>query len=128
MNYNYEILKDMSALELFDYFMEFINYKEKRSALIRCINASPIDYKKIYSLLPILDEDDISFMLKYDKDYPVSFLLSLVNIANEDDLTKQAIFLFNRYNINYIIPLLPYVDETIIQEEYIKSFNKKKST
>ena len=29
-------------------------------------------------------------VLKYDKDYSISFLLSIVDIAYEDDLTKQA--------------------------------------
>ena len=86
--------------------------------LYQAINKTPIDYKQIYTLLPKLEEEDLSVILKYDKDYSIAFLLSIVDFADEDDLTKQAIYLLRRYNLNYILPLLPYVDEDEIRLEY----------
>ena len=67
-----------------------------------------------------LDADDLNSILKYDLDYSISFLLNVKDIAYEDDLTKQTIYLYRRHNLNYIIPLLEYVDEDTIREEMRK--------
>ena len=78
-----------------------------------------VDYKKLYKLIPFLDEDGISTILRFDRNYKISFLLSLVDVAYEEDLTKQAIFLLKRYNLKYIVPLLEYVDEDEIRNVYL---------
>ena len=116
-------IKDMTVEEFFDSFIDLVSSKKNKETvkekLYQCIyNKDGVDYKTLYKLLPSLDEDDLSLLLRYDKDYKVSFLLAVAEFADEEDLTKQAIFLLRRYNLNYIIPLLPYVDEDIIREEY----------
>ncbi len=128
MEHNFEKIKDMTVDELIHALMSYTSSSNesdsKNQRLYQCIfNKEEVDYKGLYSLLPTLDEDDISFILKYDRDYKLSFLLSLVNVADEDDLTKQAIYLLRRHSLNYILPLLPYVDEDEIRLEY--SRNKK---
>ncbi len=106
---------------LFDFVYNKKNDEEKTQKIYQCIfNTKEVDYIGLYTLLPKLDFDDISLILKYDKDYKISFLLSLVDIADEEDLTKQAIFLLRRHNLSYIMPLLPYVDEDEIRLEYGK--------
>lgn len=133
MNENYERIKKMTIEELLnDLFLLKTNNTKNDDLTSMLYNAifskDGVDYKKIYELLPLLDEDDISIILKYDRNYKISFLLSLVDRAYEDDLTKQAIYLLKRYNLKYIIPLLPYVDEDEITEEYqkIKNQNSKR--
>ena len=89
---------------LFDFVYNKKNDEEKTQKIYQCIfNTKEVDYIGLYTLLPKLDFDDISLILKYDKDYKISFLLSLVDIADEEDLTKQAIFLLRRHNLSYII-------------------------
>lgn len=123
----YEQIKNMSVEEFVETFLSsFIIYlkkQEKTKAIYKSIFNEPVDYKTLYSLIPSLDEDDISFILKYDKDYSISFLLSLVDVADEDDLTKQAIYLIKRHNLNYILPLLPFINE-----DEIRQFYKKKAS
>ena len=123
MKNGYDLVKNMTVEEFFNYFFNLVtsseyNKKESKHSIYACIYQDPIDYKGLYKLLPYLDEDDISSLLKYDKDYKVSFLLSLVEFADEQDLTNQAIFLLKRHNLNYILPLLPYVDEEQIRTVY----------
>lgn len=125
MEERYEKIKDMTIDEfinsLVKYFSQNNNSETKNQKIYQCIfNKDRVDYKGLYALLPNLDEDDVSIILKYDRDYKITFLLSLVDIAYEEDLTKQAIFLLRRHNLNYIIPLLPYVDEDEIRVEYSK--------
>lgn len=120
---NFEKIEDMSIEEILNTLINLISenrYDEEKITmkLYQAINKTPIDYKQIYLLLPYLEEEDLSVILKYDKDYSIPFLLSIVDFADEDDLTKQAIYLLRRYNLNYIFPLLPYVDEDEIREEY----------
>ena len=120
---NFEKIEDMSIEEILNTLINLISenrYDEEKLTLklYESINKTPIDYKQIYLLLPYLEEEDLSVILKYDKDYSIPFLLSIVDFADEDDLTKQAIYLLRRYNLNYIFPLLPYVDEDEIREEY----------
>ena len=120
---NFDKIKDMSIEEIINTIINLIGdnkYNEEKITmqLYQAINKTPIDYKQIYLLLPYLEEEDLSVILKYDKDYSISFLLSLVDFADEDDLTKQAIYLLRRYNLSYILPLLPYIDEDEIREEY----------
>ena len=120
---NFEKIEDMSIEEILNTLINLISenrYDEEKITmqLYQAINKIPIDYKQIYLLLPYLEEEDLSVILKYDKDYSIPFLLSIVDFADEDDLTKQAIYLLRRYNLNYIFPLLPYVDEDEIREEY----------
>ena len=119
----FEKIEDMSIEEILNTLINLISenrYDEEKITmkLYQAINKTPIDYKQIYLLLPYLEEEDLSVILKYDKDYSIPFLLSIVDFADEDDLTKQAIYLLRRYNLNYIFPLLPYVDEDEIREEY----------
>ena len=121
MNYNYNKIKDMTVEQLLNSFIEFLNEKDNKMIVYKLINQTPIDYKHLYNLIPFLSEDDISFILKYDKDYSVEFLLSLANKADEDDLTRQAIYLLKRHNLKYITPLLDYIDDQQIIEEYKKS-------
>ena len=125
---NYNKIKNLTIEQIINLLFELKNNETHtcvRNEIYKCIFASKeIDYKGLYLLLPSLDEDDISFILKYDKDYKISFLLSLVDFADEEDLTKQAIFLLRRHNLNYILPLLPYVDEDVIREEYVKTLKK----
>ena len=125
---NYNKIKNLTIEQIINLLFELKNNETPncvRNEIYKCIFANKeIDYKGLYLLLPSLDEDDISFILKYDKDYKISFLLSLVDFADEEDLTKQAIFLLRRHNLNYIIPLLPYVDEDVIREEYVKTLKK----
>ncbi len=123
MEQKFEKIKDMTIDEFINAIISYTSsYSEndtKNQRIYQCIyNKDQVDYKGLYSLLPILDEDDIALILKYDRDYKISFLLSLVDIADEDDLTKQAIYLLRRHNLNYILPLLPYVDEDQIRFEY----------
>ena len=120
---NFEKIEDMSIEEILNTLINLISenrYDEEKITLklYESINKTPIDYKQIYLLLPYLEEEDLSVILKYDKDYSIPFLLSIVDFADEDDLTKQAIYLLRRYNLNYILPLLPYVDEDEIRLEY----------
>lgn len=129
MNENYEKIKKMTIEELVNNLTLLKTNNEKNdnitSELYKAIfSKNGVDYKKIYELLPLLDEDDISIILKYDRNYKISFLLSLVDRAYEDDLTKQAIYLLKRYNLKYIIPLLPYIDEDEITEQYQKIKNQ----
>ena len=98
-----------------------IDNNDIKQKLFNCIfNSNGVDYQTLNSLIPYLDEDDLAIILKYDKDYDISFLLSIANIAYEDDMTRQALFLLKRHNLSYIFPLLPYIDEEEIQEKYIK--------
>lgn len=117
---NLNKIMDMNVKELIEEFVNYIESKETQLNLYKFINENPINYDGLNQLLPKLDQDDLSIILKYDKDYSISFLLSIVDIAYEDDLTKQAIYLLKRHNLTYIIPLLPYVDEQEIREEYRK--------
>ena len=122
MNLNYDKVKHLTMQEI----VEIINDSNIDSLNIQqilycCIfSKNGIDYKRLSLLSPLLDQDDYSSILKYDKDYSISFLISIANKAYEDDLTKQAIFLLNRHNIEYIIPLLPYVDEDEIRYHLYK--------
>ena len=122
MNDNYNSIKNLTIEQFINNFMNIIenNNINKKQLIYASILKENIDYKTLYSILDLLDYDDVSIILKYDKDYKIDFLLSLVDKAYEDDLTNQAIFLLKRHNLNYIIPLLPYVDEDKIREEYIK--------
>ena len=125
MEDNFEKIKDMTVEEFFNAFVDLLVSKKVKETikekLYQCIYSKDgVDYKLLYKLLPSLEEDDISLLLRYDKDYKISFLLAIAEFADEDDLTKQAIYLLRRHNLNYIIPLLPYVDEDIIREEYGK--------
>lgn len=122
MNENYNNIKNLTIEQFINNFMNIIenNNINKKQLIYASILKENIDYKTLYSILDLLDYDDVSIILKYDKDYKIDFLLSLVDKAYEDDLTNQAIFLLKRHNLNYIIPLLPYVDEDKIREEYIK--------
>lgn len=106
--------------EVIELFIEFVQEKNKKAAIYEFINKEPVDYQGLYSIFHLLDSDDVSLILKYDKDYSISFLLTLVDLAYEEDLTKQALYLLKRYNLNYILPLLPYVDEEVIRNEYRK--------
>lgn len=106
--------------EVIELFIEFVQEKNKKAAIYEFINKEPVDYQGLYSIFHLLDSDDVSLILKYDKDYSISFLLTLVDLAYEEDLTKQAIYLLKRYNLTYILPLLPYVDEEVIRNEYRK--------
>lgn len=120
---NFDKIKDMSFEEVINTLINVVSlnrYDEDEIyiKLYQAINKTPIDYKQIYTLLPKLEEEDLSVILKYDKNYSIAFLLSIVDFADEDDLTKQAIYLLRRYNLNYILPLLPYVDEDEIRLEY----------
>lgn len=121
---NYEKIKNMTIDEFLNSMINLINKDEDCSNQQKIYQAifkeDGVDYKQLYLLLPQLDEDDISLILRYDKDYKISFLLSLVDFADEDDLTKQAIFLLRRHNLKYIMPLLPYVDEDDVRDEYIR--------
>lgn len=129
MNDIYKQIKQMTIEEFLETFLEgFIVYKEKQDRtkqIYKAIFNYPIDYKTLHKLIPYYDEQDISFILKYDKDYSISFLLSISDIADEDDMTKQAIYLFNRHNLNYILPLLPFVNEQDLKD-YIDQNNYKK--
>ena len=122
MNDNYISIKNLTIEQFINNFMNIIenNTINKKQLIYASILKESIDYKTLYSILELLDYDDVSIILKYDKDYKIDFLLSLVDKAYEDDLTNQAIFLLKRHNLNYIIPLLPYVDEDRIREEYVK--------
>lgn len=106
--------------EVIELFIEFVQEKNKKATIYEFINKEPVDYQGLYSIYHMLDSDDVSLILKYDKDYSISFLLTLVDLAYEEDLTKQAIYLLKRYNLTYILPLLPYVDEEVIRNEYRK--------
>ena len=106
--------------EVIELFIEFVQEKNKIAAIYEFINKEPVDYQGIYSIFHLLDSDDVSLILKYDKDYSISFLLTLVDLAYEEDLTKQALYLLKRYNLKYILPLLPNVDEEVIRNEYRK--------
>ena len=123
MEETFEKIKDMTVEEFFDAIIDLLISKKNKDTikekLYQCIYSKDgVNYKTLYKLLPSLDEDDISLILRYDKDYKISFLLAIAEFADEDDLTKQAIYLLRRHNLNYIIPLLPFVDEDIIREEY----------
>ena len=90
---------------------------DKTHLLYRCIfDSNGVNYNKLNELIPLLDIDDISVILKYDKDYSITFLLSIANKAYEDDLLKQAIYLIKRHGIKYIVPLLDYIDIDDIKE------------
>ena len=106
--------------DFLDLFVEFLIEKSKKIAISKFINQDILDYTIINPFINNLDQDDLSIILKYDKNYSISFLLSIANKAYEDDLTKQALFLLKRYNLNYILPLLEYVDEDEIRNEYNK--------
>lgn len=128
----YQQLNKIKDMTIDDFLMALLKYlnennnEAKMKKIYQCIFNSDnrIDYLGLYSLMPILDIDDISFILKYDKDYKVSFLLALVEKADEEDLTKQAIYLLRRHSLNYIRPLLPYVDEEEVSLEYNKLMKK----
>ena len=90
---NLNKIMDMNVKELIEEFVNYIESKETQLNLYKFINENPINYEGLNQLLPKLDQDD---------------------------LTKQAIYLLKRHNLTYIIPLLPYVDEQEIREEYRK--------
>lgn len=117
---NLNKLMDMNVKELIEEFINYIDTKDTQLKLYKYINENPINYQGLYDLLYKLDQDDLAIILKYDKDYSIDFLLTVVDLAYEDDLTRQAIYLLRRHNLTYIIPLLPYVDEQEIRNEYRK--------
>ena len=87
---NFDKIKDMSFEEVINTLINVISlnrYDEDEIyiKIYQAINKTPIDYKQIYNLLPKLEEEDLSVILKYDKDYSIAFLLSIVDFADEDD-------------------------------------------
>ena len=126
MELNLKKIKDMTIEELIQSLTFILSKETNTQKIYKAIyDKNGINYKELYKLLPHLDEDDISMILKYDKDYKISFLLVIAEFADEDDLTTQAIYLLRRHNLNYILPLLPYIDEDKIQEEYQKLIKNK---
>lgn len=129
MEIDFEKIKDMTIEEFLKNFIEVISkelsLETNTQKIYKAIyNKNGVDYKSLLKLLPSLDEEEISMILRYDKDYKISFLLSIAEFADEDDLTKQAIYLLRRHNLNYILPLLPFIDEDRIRNEYLKSTKK----
>lgn len=128
MNDYLKKLNEMTIEELLNAIAFYNEYKQKEKInekMMKSIfNPQGIDYQTLQEIIPFLNEEDISFILKYDKDYKISFLLSLVNIADEEDLTKQAIYLLKRHNLNYILPLLSFVDEEEVQDAYQLLYHK----
>ena len=121
---NYEKIKDLTIKDIIDVLAPLYFSKNIKQKMYEAIfKEKDIDYITLNKLLPMMDADDLASILKYDLDYSVAFLISVKDIAYEDDLTKQAIFLYRRHNLNYIIPLLEYVDEDIIREEIKKKQN-----
>lgn len=118
MNETFEKIKDMTIEEFLNNIFSFKNNNDDlNQKLYSAIFAKDgVDYKKLYQIIPLLDEDGISTILRYDRNYKISFLLSLVDVADEEDLTRQAIFLLKRYNLKYIVPLLDYVDDDEIRK------------
>ncbi len=118
---NYDKIKNLTVDEIVAALSSFIVNNNIKQKLYEAIfSKASIDYESLNKLVPYLDADDLNAILKYDLDYSISFLLSVKDIAYEDDLTKQTIFLYHRHNLNYIIPLLEYVDEDTIREEMRK--------
>ena len=124
---NYDKIKNLTVDEIVAALSSFIVNNNIKQKLYEAIfSKASIDYESLNKLIPYLDADDLNAILKYDLDYSISFLLSVKDIAYEDDLTKQTIFLYHRHNLNYIIPLLEYVDEDTIREEMRKKWAFKK--
>ena len=120
---NYDKIKNLTVDEIVAALSSFIVNNNIKQKLYEAIfSKASIDYESLNKLIPYLDADDLNAILKYDLDYSISFLLSVKDIAYEDDLTKQTIFLYHRHNLNYIIPLLEYVDEDTIREEMRKKW------
>lgn len=120
---NYNKIKNLTVDEIVAALSSFIVNNNIKQKLYEAIfSKASIDYESLNKLIPYLDADDLNAILKYDLDYSISFLLSVKDIAYEDDLTKQTIFLYHRHNLNYIIPLLEYVDEDTIREEMRKKW------
>ena len=120
---NYEKIKNLTVDEIINALSSFvINNNIKQKLYEAIFSKAEIDYESLNKLIPYLDADDLNSILKYDLDYSISFLLSVKDIAYEDDLTKQTIYLYRRHNLNYIIPLLEYVDEDTIREEMRKKW------
>lgn len=118
---NYNKIKDLTIDEIVSALSSFIINKSIKQKLYEAIfSKNEIDYNMLNSLIPYLDADDLNAILKYDLDYSISFLLNIKDIAYEDDLTRQTIYLYRRHNLNYIIPLLEYVDEDEIRKELEK--------
>ena len=119
---NFDNIKNMTLEQILYFFINALDEKKVdiKQIIYRCILNESVDYATLYKILPMLDHDDVSIILNYDKDYSIDFLLALKDKAYEDDLTKQAIYLLRRHNLNYIIPLLKYVDEDEIRIEYLK--------
>lgn len=122
MNSKFDSIKNMTIQQLLEIAVMYNTDSNKSQQIYNCVfNSEGVDYKGLSLLIPVLDADDLAIILKYDKDYKMSFLLSIASKAYEEDITRQAIFLLNRYNLNYILPLLEYVDEDEIRQAY---FNK----
>lgn len=122
MEDKYQKVKNMTLKEIIDVILSYkdnqFDHTTKQQKIYQSIFSSDgVNYDLLYELLPYLDFDDISFILKYDKDYKMSFLLAIADKADEDDMTLQAIYLLRRHGLKYIIPLLTYVDEDEIREE-----------
>ena len=80
MSLNIEKIKHMTMQEIIEVLNNSNddNYIDKQQLLYKCIFAKEgIDYTQLFLLAPLLDEDDFSTILKYDKDYKISFLLSI---------------------------------------------------
>lgn len=124
MNNKFDSIKHMTIQQLLEIAIMHNIDANKSQQIYNCIfNPDGVDYKGLSLLIPVLDADDLSIILRYDNDYKMSFLLSIASKAYEEDITKQAIFLLNRYNLNYILPLFEYIDEDEIRQAYFKKNN-----
>ncbi len=122
-----EKYQDLTIKEIAEALENYLQEKKQKTInhklFLYFYGNKEINYTELIKLLPELDSDSISYILKYDRDLSIPFLLAISSYADAEDLTKQAIFLLKRHGLDYIKPLIPYCDEDDIREEYMHLFN-----